>query len=87
MDEFMGMLSYNEHSRDVDVVYVTREEMIMTFKEMAFQDELKLASPMLNPETEKSLLQSMLENQSPIIKVWFIIMVLNLGMFLFLIHS
>jgi hypothetical protein len=59
----------------------------MTFKEMAFQEELKLASPILNAEAEKSPLQSLLENQSPIIKVWFIIMVLNLGMFLLLIHS
>jgi hypothetical protein len=87
MDEFLQNLSYNEHSRDIHTVYVTRKECVMTFKEMAFQEELKLASPILNAEAEKSPLQSLLENQSPIIKVWFIIMVLNLGMFLLLIHS
>jgi len=85
MDEFINPNFYNEHSRDV--VYVTREVCVMTFKEMTFQEDLKLASPMLNAEPEKSLFQSILENQSPIIKVWFVIMVLNLGMFLFIIHS
>lgn len=59
----------------------------MTFREMAFQEELKLASPLLNADAEKSLFQSLMENQSPIIKIWFVIMVVNLGLFLVLIHS
>lgn len=58
----------------------------MTFRELAFQEELKLSSPMLNGETEKSAIQSMLDNQSPVMKGWFIIMAVNLLMFLFLIH-
>jgi hypothetical protein len=59
----------------------------MTFREMAFHEDLKLASPLLNGDAEQSIFQSLMANQSPIIKVWFVMMVLNLGLFLLLIHA
>ncbi len=50
----------------------------MTFREIAFQEDIKL-------DREKSLLASMLENQSPIMKVWFAVMLANLVLFFFVI--
>lgn len=58
----------------------------MTYRELAFQEDLKLASPLLHAEAEKSTIQSVLDNQSPVMKAWFVIMLLNLLLFLFLIH-
>ncbi|HEY9745518.1 MAG TPA: hypothetical protein V6C99_04815 [Oculatellaceae cyanobacterium] len=54
----------------------------MTYREMAFGDELKMPAP----KDERSALQVVLANQSPVIKFWFVIMALNLLMFLFIIH-
>jgi hypothetical protein len=52
----------------------------MTFREIALQEAPRL------PAREKPLLRSLLENQSPIMKIWFVIMLLNLAMFLFITH-
>ena len=52
----------------------------MTFREIVLQDTPGL------PAVEKNPLQSWLDSQSPIMKVWFVIMALNLAMFLFIIH-
>lgn len=57
----------------------------MTYREMAFSDELKATSLKLL-ETEKSFLHSILSNQSPVMKFWFAVMAINLAMFLFIIH-
>jgi hypothetical protein len=59
----------------------------MTFRDMTFQDDLAAASAQGAVDVEKSFFQSLVDNQSPIIKIWFVMMVLNLGLFLFLIHS
>lgn len=58
----------------------------MTYRELMAQDKMKLNSPLLNAEGEESSLKDFLQNQSPIMKVWFVVMVVNLAMFLFLIH-
>jgi len=58
----------------------------MTFRELAFQEDLKLSSSLLNGEADKGIVQEMLANQSPLMKGWFVIMMVNLLMFLFLIH-
>ncbi len=58
----------------------------MTFRELAFQEDLKLASALRQDDEEFNPLQSMLENQSPVMKIWFVIMLLNLGLFLVVIH-
>ncbi len=58
----------------------------MTYRDLMAQDKLKLNSPLLNGESETSPLKDFMQNQSPIMKVWFVVMVLNLAMFLFLIH-
>lgn len=51
----------------------------MTFREIALRDAANLSAP------EKNLLQTWLDSQSPIMKIWFVIMLLNLAMFLFII--
>lgn len=60
--------------------------MTMTFRDLVFQEELQLVSPLLNHEAEQSPLRGWLANQSPIIKAWFVLMILNLGLFLFLLR-
>ncbi len=54
----------------------------MTFKELALRDEM--AFPAI--EMEKGTFQDVLANQGPVISVWFGLMVLNLCLFLFVIH-
>ncbi|WP_303674251.1 hypothetical protein [Vampirovibrio chlorellavorus] len=54
----------------------------MTFRELAFQEDLKLSSALLNQDQDKNVFQALLENQSPVMKVWFFIMLINLGLFL-----
>lgn len=54
----------------------------MTFKEISFQDDLRFASR----ESDKTFLQGLLQSQSPIMKVWFGLMLLNLVLLLFIIH-
>lgn len=58
----------------------------MTFRELAFQEDLKLASALRDEDGDKSPLKALMENQSPVMKVWFVIMLLNLGLFLVVIH-
>lgn len=58
----------------------------MTFRELAFQEDLNLTSPLLSGESDKGIVQEVLANQSPLMKGWFVIMMVNLLMFLFLIH-
>lgn len=58
----------------------------MTFRELAFQEDLKLSSALLNQDQDNNLLKALLENQSPVMKVWFLIMLINLALFLLVIH-
>ena len=58
----------------------------MTYRELMAQEKLNLNSPLLNAEGEMSPLKDFMQNQSPIMKVWFLVMAINLLMFLFLIH-
>jgi hypothetical protein len=58
----------------------------MTFRELAFQEDLKLASSVFDSSERKNPLKALIENQSPVMKVWFVIMLLNLGLFLVVIH-
>ncbi len=58
----------------------------MTYRELMAQDKLNLNSPLLNGEGELSPLKDFMQNQSPIMKVWFVVMTINMVMFLFLIH-
>lgn len=58
----------------------------MTFRELAFQEDLKLASALRNNDEDQSPLKALLENQSPVMKIWFVIMLVNLLLFLALIH-
>lgn len=58
----------------------------MTFRELAFQEDLKLASALGNNDEDQSPLKALLENQSPVMKIWFVIMLVNLLLFLALIH-
>lgn len=55
----------------------------MTFKELAMQD---LTTPLAQTEVETSVVQAVLANQSPIMKVWFLLMMVNMVLFLFLIN-
>jgi hypothetical protein len=57
----------------------------MTYREMTLSDELKLPS-LKAMEAEKSVFHSVLANQSPVMKFWFVVMALNLVMFFFIIH-
>lgn len=52
----------------------------MTFKEMSLQDDAFI----LGSRREKSGLASLLDNVSPVMKLWFAIMAANLLMLLFL---
>jgi hypothetical protein len=58
----------------------------MTFRELAFQEDLKLSSALLNQDQDNNVLKALLENQSPVMKVWFLIMLINLGLFLVVVH-
>lgn len=58
----------------------------MTFRELAFQEDLKLSSALLNQDQDKNVFKALLENQSPVMKVWFLIMLVNLGLFLVVVH-
>jgi hypothetical protein len=58
----------------------------MTYRDLIAQDKMRLNSPLLTGEEEQSALKDFMQNQSPIMKVWFVVMVVNLAMFLFLIH-
>ncbi len=58
----------------------------MTFRELAFQEDLKLASNVLDSDEHQNPLKALVENQSPVMKIWFVIMLLNLGLFLVVIH-
>lgn len=57
----------------------------MTFKDMAFQDNLKMMA-VRNRYTEPSFIRSLMDNQSPVMKFWFAIMAINLLMFLFILN-
>lgn len=56
----------------------------MTFKEMALRDE-HLSPSVLKKEGEVPLWRNLFENQSPIMKLWFFIMFLNLIFVLWLV--
>ncbi|WP_373531711.1 hypothetical protein [Vampirovibrio sp.] len=58
----------------------------MTFRDLAFQEDLKLTSSVFDQDERKSPFKALLDNQSPVMKVWFVIMLLNLGLFLVVIH-
>lgn len=58
----------------------------MTFRELAFQEDLKMGPLLLENEADKNLFQKFLDNQGPVMKMWFLIMMINLGLFLVLIH-
>jgi len=58
----------------------------MTYRDLMAQDKMRLNSPLLAGEEEQGVLKDFMQNQSPIMKVWFVVMVVNLAMFLFLIH-
>jgi hypothetical protein len=60
--------------------------MVMTFKELALQDERTLAAPLRAQEAEATMLQAVMDNQSPVMKLWFAIMIVNLALFLLLLH-
>lgn len=57
----------------------------MTYREMTFGDELKVSS-LKALEAEKSILHSVLANQSPVMKFWFVVMIVNLAMFFFIVR-
>lgn len=59
---------------------------IMSVKEYAIRDERSLAASLGGRERETTLVRALVENQSPVIKIWFVIMLLNMAMFLLLIH-
>lgn len=54
----------------------------MTFREMAFDEELRL--PGFRNAEEEGAVKSMMRNLSPIMKLWFGIMMINLVVFLFI---
>jgi len=58
----------------------------MTYRELVAQDKLNLNASVLSPEGEFSPLQDFMKNQSPIMKIWFVVMAVNMAMFLLLIH-
>jgi hypothetical protein len=58
----------------------------MTYRDVMAQDKLNLNSPLLNGEADLNPLKDFMNNQSPIMKVWFVVMAINMVMFLFLIH-
>ena len=58
----------------------------MTYRDLMAQDKLNLNSPLLNGEGDLNPVKEFMQNQSPIMKVWFVVMAVNLLMFLFLIH-
>jgi hypothetical protein len=62
----------------------------MTFREItlgsASRQEFSLTPSLGLGEEDKPFFRSLMDNQSPIMKFWFIVMVLNLAMFLFIIH-
>lgn len=57
----------------------------MTYREMCFGDDLNVQSQAMEQQ-EKSVFQSILSNQGPVMKFWFGIMLLNLVLFLFIIR-
>ncbi len=58
----------------------------MTYRDLMAQDKLNLNSPLLNGEGDLNPVKEFMQNQSPIMKIWFVVMAVNLLMFLFLIH-
>lgn len=58
----------------------------MTYRDLVAQDKLNLNSSLLSPEGEMSPFQDFMQNQSPIMKIWFVVMAINMAMFLVLIH-
>lgn len=58
----------------------------MTYRELVAQDKLNLNASVLSPEGEIGPLQDFMKNQSPIMKIWFVVMAVNMAMFLLLIH-
>ena len=56
----------------------------MTFKEMSLREDELLSPYLRRGSREKVGIQAFVENQSPIMKLWFAIMVLNFVMFLFI---
>jgi hypothetical protein len=63
---------------------------MMSMKECALQEEHRslLAGRMSHShiERETTLVQALVDNQSPVMKAWFVLMLVNLGLFLLLIH-
>jgi hypothetical protein len=49
----------------------------MTFRELVFEDELATV-PGFRTEPEKTLWEVILENNGPIMKTWFVVMLANI---------
>jgi hypothetical protein len=47
----------------------------MTFKELALREDYRMGLPIM--EEEESFFQLFIENSSPIMKLWFIMMAIN----------
>jgi hypothetical protein len=62
---------------------VVKRGVTMTFKELAMREEMS-SSNLFRKETEDSLFQSIFKNQSPIMKLWFVMMALNLAFILWI---
>jgi hypothetical protein len=56
----------------------------MTFRELALREEAAIAVPFHHDEDDRNFIQNILFNQSPVMKLWFAIMLVNLGLFLLL---
>jgi hypothetical protein len=83
VDEFAHVIFYNGNSGTLR----KRECVIsMMFKDLTLRDDMNLASPLRQAESEQTMVQALVVNQSPIMKVWFVMMVVNLALFLFLIR-
>lgn len=55
----------------------------MTYKELALQQENYSAC---SGDDNRRSVKAFLDNQTPVMKAWFILMVINLGVFLILTH-
>ncbi len=60
----------------------------MSMKECAIQEEHRalLSGRRSHGEGETTLVQALVDNQSPVMKAWFVLMLVNLALFLVLIH-
>ena len=63
--------------------------MAMTYKESLLKNDRRLGTANLvsaTNEQEANIAESFLTNQSPVMKAWFVMMVINLALFLILLH-